>query len=158
MGFYPCHEITQIVPGLFLSGHWDVFDMVKQGVNVLVPLSSLDGSIWDHGFRGEIMYCPIKDFGTLPDDVLDKLVTRICSCLDNGKKVGLFCGGGHGRTGYVAACVLARQGIAEPVEYLHEHYCRNAVETTEQFSAIAHFIDMEKQRSKITDESSRPIS
>lgn len=140
MGYYDCHGVTEICEGLFLSGVLDVEEMVARGVEVLVPLAFLDGDIWRTGFRGEILYCPVLDLGTLPEDVLWRLTGDICARLDQGKKVGLFCAGGHGRTGYVAACVLARRGVENPIAYLHEHYCRWAVESEEQLEGILRFI------------------
>ena len=136
---YYCHEITEICPGLLISGYRDVERMIKMGVDVLVPLDSLTGNVWDTGFRGEILYCPIPDFGVLPDDVLERLVSDITERLDAGKRMGMFCIGGHGRTGYVAACVLKRRSVENPIAYLHRHYCQNAVESDEQREAIARF-------------------
>ena len=139
MGNCCCHEVTEICPGLLISGYRDVARMVQMGVNVLVPLDSLSGGIWDTGFRGEILYCPITDYGVLPDDVLERLVEDIIKRLDDGKRFGMFRIGGHGRTGYVAACVLKRRGVKNPIAYPHTHYCRNAVESDEQRSAIERF-------------------
>lgn len=141
MGHYDCHAVTEICAGLFLSGVLDVEELVERGVDVLVPLAFLDGDVWDTGFRGEILYCPVLDLGTLPDDVLFRLTEDIVTRLDQGKRVGLFCAGGHGRTGYVAACVLARRGVENPIAYLHQHYCRYAVESEAQIEAIVRFVD-----------------
>ena len=140
MGHYYCHEVTEICDGLLVSGIRDVEQMVQMGVDVLVPLAFLYGNIWDTGFRGEILYCPVNDYSILPDDVLEKLVNDITERLDAGKRVGLFCAGGHGRTGYVAACVLARRGIQNPISYLHTHYCREAVESEEQKEVIKQYM------------------
>ena len=94
-------EMTEIIPGLLVGSIDDVELMLHEGVDVLVPLAFLNGSIWSTGFRGEILYYPINDMGVLPEDVLRILVDRICSRMVEGKKVGVFCGAGHGRTGYV---------------------------------------------------------
>ena len=77
MGNCCCHEVTEICPGLLISGYRDVARMVQMGADVLVPLDSLSGGIWDTGFRGEILYCPITDYGVLPDDALERLVEDI---------------------------------------------------------------------------------
>lgn len=140
-----CHKITEILPGLLLGGVRDAERMVQLGATVLVPLDHLDGDIWHTGFRGQILYCPIPDYGILPDDVLHCLTDEICTILDAGKRVGLFCTGGHGRTGYVAACVLARRGIENPIAFLHKNYCPFAVETEEQIEAIIRFIHIQQQ-------------
>ena len=139
MGNCCCHEVTEICPGLLISGYWDVGRMVQMGADVLVPLDFFSGDIWETGFRGEILYCPITDYGVLPDDVLERLVEDIIKRLDTRKRLGMFCVGGHGRTGYISACVLKRRGVENPVAYLHTHYCRNAVESDEQREAIQRF-------------------
>ena len=129
-------EMCEIIPGLLLGGVRDAGQMARKGADVLVPLAFLDSGIWQTGFRGEILYYPIPDRGVLPDDVLRSLVDRIVACLDGGKKVGLFCGAGHGRTGYVAACVLARKGIKDPIGYLRRYYSEQAVETDKQTNEV----------------------
>ncbi len=131
---------VEVVRNLVLGGIGDLNDILKFDVDVLVPLDHLDGDIWDKGFRGEILYCPITDYGVLPADVLDRLVRDILFRLEQGKRVGIFCLGGHGRTGYVAACVLAALGVEEPIVYLRANYSRKAVETPEQQAEIGHFI------------------
>ena len=45
MGNCYCHEVTEISPGLLISGYRDVARMVQMGVSVLVPLDSLSGGI-----------------------------------------------------------------------------------------------------------------
>ena len=129
------HE-TEIVPGLILGGLRDLDDILAMNPNVLVPLDRLPGSVWETGFRGEILYCPITDMKILPDDVLDELIERILAQLTAGKRVAVFCVGGHGRTGYVAACVLFRLGYDNPIGLLRKEYNRSAVETEEQAHAV----------------------
>ena len=129
-------EMCEIIPGLILGSVADAGKMVRYGADVLVPLAYLDGSIWNTGFRGEILYYPIVDRNVLPVDVLHDLVDKICDRLEEGKKVGLFCAGGHGRTGYVAACVLARHGIRDPIAYIRRDYSSKAIETDEQANVV----------------------
>ena len=129
-------EMCEIIPGLLIGCTDDAGQMVFRGADVLVPLASLSGSIWRTTFRGEVLYCPIEDMGVLPDDVLNELVDRICEKLENGKKVGIFCSGGHGRTGYIAACVLARHGIRDPIGFLRRNYSEKAIETEQQYNAV----------------------
>lgn len=130
---------TEIIPGLILGGIADLEEMICMQPDVLVPLDHLLGDIWDTGFRGEILYCPITDYSILPDDVLDWLIGQICLRLRNGKRTAVFCIGGHGRTGYIASCVLFQMGISAPITYLRTHYSRRAVETEEQKLAVERF-------------------
>ncbi len=129
-------EMCEIIPGLMIGNIGDVEKMVRKGADVLVPLAYLDGTIWNTGFRGEILYYPIEDRNVLPTDVLNELVGRICACLDDDRKVGIFCAGGHGRTGYVAACVLAKHGIKDPIGYIRRNYSSKAIETDRQATEV----------------------
>ena len=137
-------ECREVIPGLILGSVDDVEQMVEMGAEVLVPLAYLEANVWNTTFRGEIIYCPIKDRGVLPDDVLKELIVKVCARLDNGKKVALFCAGGHGRTGYIAGCVLAKQGIKDPIGFLRKEYSPHAVETEQQGEGIFTYIEMLK--------------
>lgn len=134
------YGICEIIPGLMLGGAEDAEKMVRKGANVLVPLAFLDGRIWETGFRGEVLYYPIEDRNVLPTEVLHELVDKICDRLEAGKKVGLFCGAGQGRTGYVAACVLARHGIKDPISYIRRNYSRKAIETDRQANEVFSYV------------------
>lgn len=135
-----CHQATEILTGLIVGGLWNLQQILDLKPDVLVPLDSLSGYIWETGFRGEILYYPIRDMDVLPDDVITRLVRDVIARLDAGKRTAIFCAGGHGRTGYAAACVLAACGIREPVIWLREHYCGFAVENDRQEKAIRAFI------------------
>lgn len=136
---YEENRPTEIIPGLILGGIRDLEEMVRMQPDVLVPLDHLPGDIWDMGFRGNILYCPITDYFILPDDVLDRIVRQICELLQNGKRAAVFCLGGHGRTGYIASCVLFQMGIPAPIAYLRTHYSQYAVETEKQELAVERF-------------------
>lgn len=135
--YIPCHEgPVEVTSNLFCGSAEESLTMASR-LDTLIPLNDLDAKIWDSGFRGEILYYPIKDFGILPNDVLDDLVTKILFRLNANKKVGLFCLGGHGRTGYIASIVLGRRGHEDPIQFLRSNYCINAVESSEQVRHIA---------------------
>ena len=136
----PCHICTEIYPNLWLGNLSQRWDMVDNGCDVLVPLDSIDGNIWKD-FNGEIHYWPIEDMSVLPTHVLDRAVNDIISCLKAGKKVGMFCIGGHGRTGYLAACVLGKLGINDPIQHIHENYCIKAIEVCSQYRHIATYLN-----------------
>lgn len=140
----PCHSgPVQVIENLYCGSEEESIVMAspKIRVDTLVPLYMADAKIWSLGFRGEILYYPIKDFGALPDDVLEELIAKIVARLKDNKKVGLFCNGGHGRTGYVAAVVLGKLGHRDPIAYLREHYCGEAVESDAQVRHIAAVLD-----------------
>jgi hypothetical protein len=63
-----------------------------------------------------------------------KLVEWTAEQLRAGKKVHAGCLGGHGRTGTFFAALVAHMlpEVEDPIAYVREHYCRQAVETEEQ--------------------------
>ena len=140
MPYLPNNEAVEIVPGLILGGLRDMPAILKEKPDVLIPLDRLPGSVWESGFRGEILYYPVTDMGVLPDDVLDELVDAILARLRVGKRVAVFCAGGHGRTGYVAACVLHRLGKENPITFLRRNYSPSAVETDAQGEAVLRYV------------------
>lgn len=136
----PCHRgPINVFKSLYCGSEKEFLDAAKEGqmMDTLVPLCAIDGEIWDLGFRGELLYYPVKDFGTLPDDLLSELVSKVIDRLSQGKNVGMFCMGGHGRTGYAASVVLGKLGHEDPIDYLREVYCKKAVESNAQVYHIA---------------------
>lgn len=132
-----CHNgPVEVYPNLYLGSLAESSQMAEF-CDILVPLAECYGTIWDKGFRGEIWYYPIRDYSILPDDVATQAVTKIVSALENKKKVGIFCLGGHGRTGYLACLVLGALDYADPIRYIRENYCKLAVESNEQIKQIA---------------------
>ena len=139
-GQSPCHNgVSEVVPGILCGAEDEFVDALRAGlsVDVLVPLNTLSGRVWDTGFRGEILYYPIPDFGVLPDDILQIAIQKILDRKTADKKVGIFCMGGHGRTGYLTAIVLGKLGHDDPIGFLRKHYCNNAVESIAQIKHIA---------------------
>lgn len=132
-----CHNgPVEVYPNLYLGSLAESSQMAEF-CDILVPLAECYGTIWDKGFRGEIWYYPIRDYSILPDDVATQAVTKIVSALENKKKVGIFCLGGHGRTGYLACLVLGALDYADPIRYIRENYCKLAVESNSQIKQIA---------------------
>ncbi|MBO4651970.1 MAG: hypothetical protein J5649_01490 [Lachnospiraceae bacterium] len=136
---YEAQQSVEIVPGLILGSIYNLEEILYMKPDVLFPLDRLPGWIWSFGYRGEVVYYPITDYNILPDDVLDKLVDELLARLQAGKRVGLFCVGGHGRTGYVASCVLHMLGTKRPISFLRDQYSMKAVETLEQENAVKRF-------------------
>lgn len=144
---FECH-LTEIYPNLFIGSYSDWGQMVKdKKVDVLIPLSRLDGDVWRY-FRGEILYYPIKDYGILPKDVLNDLINKIIQNLKKKKKIGIFCEGGHGRTGYVTAMFLVKIGYKDPIAYVRSHYCNKAIESNQQIKDICDALGSSKMYDK----------
>lgn len=139
-----CHTLTEVTKGLLLAEEYRDVDMIKAGATVLVPLlSSLPKHMWNLGFKGRIHAIPIPNGGILPIDVLERSVDEIINLIEAGEKVGMYCYGGHGRTGYMAAAVLGKMypGL-DPIAFLRKFYCKNAVETKEQIQQLRSFLNL----------------
>lgn len=147
MDFFEAQQPVEIVPGLILGSLRALNAMLDMKPDVLFPLDRLPGWIWDTDFRGEIVYYPIVDYCALPDDVLEQLVAAVLDRLQAGKRVAIFCIGGHGRTGYVAACVLHQLGKENPGAFLKQNYSPSAVESEEQELAIERFLQRWRRKS-----------
>jgi len=137
-----CHEgFTEIYPNIFVGKALDIDVNLLNKVDILVPLAFVDGEIWDTGWRGSVIYIPIEDYGTLPEDVERYMVEKMLRIIKKGKSIAIFCSGGHGRTGYFTSLLLGKLGVEDPIELLRDKYCKNAVETDSQIKAIARFLD-----------------
>lgn len=90
---------------------------------------------WSEGH--EILF-RITDM-SVPKDVsqFKKLVDWTGEQLAAGKKVHCGCIGGHGRTGTFLAALVSAHGEKDAIEYVRTHYCKKAVESTEQIKFLA---------------------
>lgn len=138
-----CHEITEIYPGIFLSGAYDVPAMIDMGIEVFAALSPMP-EVENGSYR--VVECRIRDMDVAGEEELDELLSILLEEHRAGKRIGIFCSGGHGRTGYVAACLLASLGIEEPVGYIHRNYCINAIESREQYAAVEWYVRRLKRK------------
>lgn len=136
-----CHtKVVEVHPRIFVGGMPQLEEMIELKPNVLVPLDSMPGGVWDTNWRGEVYYKPVTDYGILPKDVLTTFIDDLLARYKEGKSLGIFCVGGHGRTGYIVACLLGKLNVEDPVGYLRSVYCENAIETNGQMKSLANFI------------------
>jgi len=86
----------------------------------------------------EILFYDWPDLEPPPEDFEQFLQSEVIPALEAGKKVLVFCAGGHGRTGTFLACLLAllEPEIEDPVAEIRRRYCLKAVETPEQAAAV----------------------
>ena len=130
-------EFVEIIPNFWIGSKMNILKLITSvDIDVLVPLDDLSPKVWEVGYFGQIDYCPIEDYGTLPINMETIISNRIVENLKNGKKVALFCYGGKGRTGYLASIVLRKMceiyhefGV---IGFLRENYNNEAVESLEQ--------------------------
>ena len=88
----------------------------------------------------EVMQLRWPDQGVLPFDRAWWL-QLLRSLPVMGAKVGLGCLGGHGRTGTVLSCLVGLTDLVgdndDPVKWVRDHYCEEAVESDEQIEYVA---------------------
>ena len=93
---FQIHKVTEIYPGVILGGLRDLDDILAMKPDVLVPLDRLPGTVWEDGFRGEILYMPIVDESILPESVLEFFVEQLLERICDKRRIAIFCIGGHG--------------------------------------------------------------
>lgn len=142
-----CHdEPTEVVTNLFLASGTGAEEYIKNpqnNIGLAVPLNRMDDEVWDKGWRGDVLYVPCQDYGTLPKDLAITTALKVLEAMKT-QKVIMFCMGGHGRTGYIASIVLGYMGYEDPVEFIRNKYCKSAVESQSQLNQIAEILDNEK--------------
>ena len=85
----PCHiGPVEIAERLYVGSFSESIAMAEMGLDVLVPLDRLDGDVWETGWRKEILYVPIVDYGIIPRDVLVDKAEEVVKRLRSGKTVG----------------------------------------------------------------------
>lgn len=120
------------------------------GVYMAEPWLRFAGNVVTNGIqlRGHVVnydmvYINWEDRGAVNIDELIPVVNLIIDYLEAGKQVELGCFGGHGRTGTVAACVLAvLEGLdgTTAIEELRKRYCVKAVEGKTQVEFVRSFV------------------
>lgn len=148
--YSPCHKGASrlVVPDaapLVVGRANDVAGVVSgEGVEVVYALADIQDfhrPLAD-GWKGRVIGLPIRDHGVLPAGVLLEYAEEAAAHLRAGRKVGACCVGGHGRTGYFAAAVVGCMGTDDPIAFLREHHCKEAVESDEQVASLAEALEM----------------
>jgi len=107
-------------------------DVVISAIDPDVPMTTFGEKLFEEYHSVEYIYLPIEDFRapvyTLED--YKKILDAITRNISKEKiSLGVYCFGGHGRTGTILAVILYHfAGIDDPVGYIRENYCKNAIE------------------------------
>ncbi|MBF0555666.1 MAG: hypothetical protein HQK96_14140 [Nitrospirae bacterium] len=148
-----CHidreeDPLNVLPNVIAGSYYSVEKMITvHDVDILVPLDTLPSEVDEWGFRGEVIHRFIEDRGALPIEELQEFIETLLMHINDNKKIGIFCIGGHGRTGYVLSCLIARMGHTDSViDHVRKIYCHKAVESQEQEDSIAEYISLLRGR------------
>lgn len=85
------------------------------------------------------------DAGTIATRDLNQLVEICLSKMRHGKMIDIGCAAGHGRTGTLLACLIARIEHLPGQEAIREartRYCPQAVETIQQEQSVRKYVDL----------------
>lgn len=137
---YESHPMLKIGKGKLYGGsarfpkvkNADVYVVLQSG-----DMAGLQSDPWDEHRVTEIQYA-IRDMHA-PEDVrrFKKLVTWLCTQLQDGKTVHVGCIGGHGRTGTLLSAIVAEAlGEKDAIQYVRKHYCKKVVEAREQVAFL----------------------
>ncbi len=83
------------------------------------------------------------DMSGMPPYKLNQLVEICRNKMRQGKVIDIGCLQGHGRTGTLLACLIARVehlSAPEAIGVVHQRYCRHAVETDAQRQAVENYV------------------
>ena len=116
-------------------------DMMEYDVRVLLRAERNDRNFKFGDAERGFLWLPIVDFQTVEEKnwaVFKVRLNQVCEKIQQGKRVIVFCAGGHGRTGLFLASllVLAEPEIDDPVAEIRRRYCAKAVETQAQAAQV----------------------
>lgn len=83
--------------------------------------------------------CPIVDYGVPSVGAATAALVECAARLAKGESLYVGCWGGLGRTGLFLALMAKASGVADPVQYVRDHYDRHAVETAAQMRFVEEF-------------------
>lgn len=139
----PCHQPTlvRIGPGEILLGAYYQFTPDQLQDLTLIPLNSQWQ--WTSVFPQQgphkisVYWLPMEDMKGVPHNWVTH-VSVIADRLSRGERFAAWCAGGHGRTGTLAASLIAilEPHVSDPIEEIRNRYCEKAVETIAQSKAI----------------------
>ena len=106
------------------------------GVTLIITLTEeepLDPKWFINGNGIENFFCPLSNYEPPTIEQMDKIYKRVLKAIQSGGRVVEHCGGGKGRAGTIAACLLLRFGKKEiPTSYVNKQgsviYPNDAIE------------------------------
>jgi hypothetical protein len=133
---YESHPALKLGKGTLVGGSASYPAIKKADVYVSLQSGSTSGKSsdpWEPNGVVEIHYS-IQDMNApVNTSRFKKMVTWLCTQLQDGKTVHVGCVGGHGRTGIVISAIVAElTGKKDAIQWVRKHYCKKAVESKAQ--------------------------
>lgn len=107
----------------------------------------------------QLVHFPVEDFGVQSNDRVDVFTDQLKQMVQTGSRIMLHCYGGHGRTGTIAAILLAKlynMSAVEALAYVEAcHDCRqdcrnqHAPQAECQFEQVLHIVTQYHQSVKL---------
>ncbi|QQG46403.1 MAG: hypothetical protein HYY55_00975 [Candidatus Niyogibacteria bacterium] len=143
--FHPGRTVAVGPYSVIAGARYDMAGTDLSDVDILVSLTeTVPARLWRMGYKNPIVWSfPIKDYYG-PDGPWLALLEKITDELKIGKKIFIFCDGGHGRTGLLLASLIAKvESPDDPIAVTRSRYCVKAVETIQQAKTIFGLLGVE---------------
>lgn len=143
-------EIKPVAIGkrtIYAGGGMYIKEEDKEGFDLIIDLRDerIPQEISFGERRGNHLYLPIRDFNIVPEESISVFgweLLQVYGELTAGKRVLVYCAGGHGRTGLFLASLLAMaRPDLNPIMEIRDQYCFRAVETPAQEEQVARMHD-----------------
>jgi protein-tyrosine phosphatase len=122
--------------GIYLSKVWDSY------ISPIWTSGAYLKSVAEvRGYPAMIVDWP--DGSAVSAEMIKRLVNIALSKLRHGKSVDIGCWGGHGRTGTLLACIIARVEhlpAKAAIEAVRQRYCEHAIESKTQEEAVGKYV------------------
>lgn len=151
-GFYPYKAAADIIAsGIYGPPPFEeIAKLRNRDLDKFLPPRRKPKTYTDNRPELEFLHFPITDLGVPSRAELEKMVDALAQKIEAGGKVYLHCWGGRGRSGLVAACLLARlYGLTEDeaLARVQRAYSTRldpertkSPETPEQFAMVKEYI------------------
>ena len=138
---HPPHRGSAVQVGpyqIFVGGLRYLQPKDLMGFDVVIPLE--DRVPVALGQTARVLGCPWPDYSPPPEGFRGFLENSVIPLLDKGKRILVYCVGGHGRTGTFVASLIAlledEVETPDPIAAVRKRHCHEAVETRDQAAAI----------------------
>lgn len=131
--------------GVYLTNLW------KEKIGGIIWTNGVTIRRAAHGRAYPAMIVDWTDMGTVPVEQLEDIVEVCLSKMRAGKRIDIACAAGHGRTGTLLACLVARVEhlpAREAIAAVRFRYCPHACETLAQEQLVGRYVAQHVSRNR----------